>query len=90
MLIFYSGVEWLFFVAFFPFGDAPEPELYMPIFRNTVSVQSSEAMCGNTTNEDGKTVPKGQHIKLRHQRIAKKKEQNIHTQGKFGTKTLFL
>jgi len=41
MWVFYSGVEWLLFVVFLFGVNFPEPEFYMPTFRNALYVLSS-------------------------------------------------
>jgi hypothetical protein len=85
-------------VLWFPLGNTPTSEFYIPTFRNTLSVQSSCSWIWNS-----QSVPKRRHIKVRRRGITQKKaydiciyfhtpdisEINRHPQGKSNAKEIY-
>ena len=82
-LLFFISLFIIFFrlAVFLLVGDSPAPEFYVPTFRNTLAVPSSQVTRPRHMKK-GQNVPKRLHIKLRRRGITHKKGYSIHNTTK--------
>ena len=78
---------WL--VVLFLFGYSPAFEFYVPTFRNTLVVPSSQVTWPRPFKKE-QNVPKRLHIKLRRRGITPKKQYNIHNATKIWNSRILL